>query len=66
MTPYWLYSRLDMHVGASDASVTQALHEYADAHVIGGREQITNEHVRLVLAEHHEARELYAFVTGSI
>ena len=62
---YWIYGRLDVGVARSDLEVAEALREYADAHVKGGREAITDEHVRAVLKEHHDAQALYgAVATG--
>lgn len=64
MTYYWLYGRLDVHVGATDADLMDALGNYADAHVIGGSAALTDEHRAGIRREHADARETYAMVAG--
>lgn len=64
MSYYWLYSRLDLHVGTSEANVRTALAEYADAHLKGAREVLTEEHYGAILSEHADAGSLYATVMG--
>lgn len=59
MSFYWLYGRLGVSVGHSDADVREALAAYADEHVKGGRAALTEDHYAGVLREHHDARELY-------
>jgi hypothetical protein len=58
ITPYWLYSRIDVHVWTEDEKVAETLREYADAHVKGGRAAITDDIINAVLREHHDAQEL--------
>lgn len=63
LTTYWVYCRLDVSVARTDDEVLQALREYADRAFKGGRCAITPEIERLILAEHHDAQELYLDVT---
>lgn len=66
MTAYQLYSRLNLHVRETDEAVTAALLTYADAHVKGGRGAIQPEHTAAILAEHHDAQDLYHVVMRGV
>jgi len=56
---YWLYSRLNVHVGRSDDDVREAFATYADAHIKGGRGALTEDHYAAILREHKDARDLF-------
>lgn len=67
MTFYWLYSRLYVHVLADDETLMQSLDDYADAHIVGGRDSLTDAHRDGIRHEHADAADLYSgLVSGRL
>lgn len=66
MTAYWLYSRLGVHVCASDDDVMKALDAYADENVTGGSAVLTEAHRQAIRNEHAQAFVLYGIVTTGV
>ena len=61
---YFIYSRLGLHVAASDGDLMQALDDYADENIKGGSAVLTADHRAAIRREHEDARKLYAAVTS--
>lgn len=61
---YYIYSRLNAHVGWDDDRLMAELDEWADSGLKAGREDVTDELRIGIRAEHDAARELYATVMG--
>lgn len=59
---YWLYCRINVHVGVDDEQLMRALDEWADTGLKAGRAGVTNELRDAIRAEHADARELYGVV----
>jgi hypothetical protein len=66
MTAYWLYSRLGVHVAASDDALMAALDSYADENVVGGSAVLTDAHRSAVRDQHAQAFVLYASVMAGV
>jgi hypothetical protein len=68
--PYWIYGRINVHVGRTDDEVREALQEWADTALKQGRAFLATPEgqtlVNAVVKEHHDAQQLYAVVTGGI
>lgn len=62
MTYYWLYGRLNVHVGVTDSNLMAALDDYANEHVTGGAGALTQAHRDGIRREHRDARDLYSAV----
>lgn len=59
---YYIYSRLNVPVSASDSDVMDALDSWADTALRGGRAALPVITRAGVLIEHHDAQDLYDFV----
>lgn len=56
---YWIYGRIDPHVMDDDEKLMAQLDAWADGHLAGGHEAVTDELRDGIRAEHADARELY-------